>query len=232
MQQWFESAGLTGLNEFSIGIRIFLALILGGVLGFERTKKGRPAGLRTYMLVSLSACLVMLSGLYLYELLGPGFDPSRMAAQVISGIGFLGAGTIMLKRSRYITGLTTAAGIFATACIGIACGLGFYFGALMALLACIIIMFFADRLQRMYISGRKRMNIYFVLEDMKHLRLFSSYLSENNIEIHDFETFPMEGTTGLSVACTVIFPVKRDHAEALEEFRQLEGILLIESMDT
>ena len=107
--------------------RVLLAMLLGGALGLERERKHRPAGLRTYMIVCMSSALVMLTGEYVFRLYGSG-DPTRLAAQVISGIGFLGAGTI-ITTSRHVVGLTTAAALWASACIGLACGAGFYAGA-------------------------------------------------------------------------------------------------------
>lgn len=102
--------------------RVLLAMLLGGALGLERERKHRPAGLRTYMIVCMSSALVMLTGEYVFRLYGSG-DPTRLAAQVISGIGFLGAGTI-ITTSRHVVGLTTAAALWASACIGLACGRG------------------------------------------------------------------------------------------------------------
>lgn len=121
---------LQELNWISITVRLLLALICGGILGIEREKKRRPAGLRTYMLVCVGAAFVMITNEYMsfkYE----GVDPSRMGAQVISGIGFLGAGTIIVTGRNRVKGLTTAAGLWAAACIGLAAGAGFYSGQLL-----------------------------------------------------------------------------------------------------
>ena len=127
---------LDPLREFTL-ISIFLRLILGclcgGIIGFERGHRGRAAGLRTHILVSLGACIVMITNQYLVLFMNPNADPARLGAQVISGIGFLGAGTIMIT-GRQITGLTTAAGLWTAACIGLACGIGFYEGAIIATL--------------------------------------------------------------------------------------------------
>ena len=82
MQSWIEALGLLEMNELTVAVRILLSVLCGGALGLERTRKRRPAGLRTYMLVSLGACIVMMTGIYLFQYLGPGFDPARMAAQI------------------------------------------------------------------------------------------------------------------------------------------------------
>ena len=114
---------------FSIFLRITAAVILGGSIGIERGLKNRPAVLRTYMLVCVGSCLVMLTNQYIYQIYGTG-DPVRMGAQVVSGIGFLGAGTIVVTKHSQIKGLTTAAGLWASAAVGLALGIGFYEAAI------------------------------------------------------------------------------------------------------
>jgi len=121
---------LSYINPLSTFIRLLLAVVMGGVIGIERGYKGRPAGMRTYMLVCLASALVMITSQYIVDY-HYGTDASRMGAQVISGIGFLGAGTIIITRDRQVRGLTTAAGLWAAACLGLAVGAGFYIGALM-----------------------------------------------------------------------------------------------------
>ena len=113
------------VTYLAVGLRIFSAVIIGGLLGLERGLKNRPAGLRTYMLVCVGACLIMLTNQYIYQVYGTG-DPVRMGAQVVSGIGFLGAGTIIVTRRSQIKGLTTAAGLWAAAGVGLTLGIGFY----------------------------------------------------------------------------------------------------------
>ena len=128
---WFTLIKL--LNQFnliSVIARIFLAMLLGGLIGLEREKSKRPAGFRTHILVCVGACMTSLIGLFVWQEMGDVADPMRISAQVISGIGFLGVGTIMVKEHDHITGLTTAAGLWTTAAIGIACGYGFYSAAL------------------------------------------------------------------------------------------------------
>ena len=120
---------LNQFNVISVIVRIFLAMLLGGLIGIEREKSKRPAGFRTHILVCVGACMTALIGLFVWYEMGDVTDPVRISAQVISGIGFLGVGTIMVKEHDHITGLTTAAGLWTTAAIGIACGYGFYSAA-------------------------------------------------------------------------------------------------------
>lgn len=128
------------LREFhfaSVVVRLALAMLLGGCIGLERGRKRRPAGFRTYMLVCLGAALTVLLSLYEFTMvtgpwsdicaeIGIKTDVSRFGAQVINGIGFLGAGTILVTGRQQVKGLTTAAGLWASACTGLAVGAGFY----------------------------------------------------------------------------------------------------------
>lgn len=113
-----------------IAIRLILSVIVGLIIGSERAKHGRAAGMRTHTLVALGACLTSLMSVYLSEVVGVQGDIMRISAQVISGIGFLGAGMIIIKNNDIITGLTTAAGVWTTSIIGISLGYGFYTGAI------------------------------------------------------------------------------------------------------
>lgn len=116
--------------ELEALVRILIALACGGIIGFEREHKNRPAGLRTHMLVCTGAALVMVVSQYLFTQYAPGVtDPARLGAQVISGIGFLGAGTIIRDRFN-VRGLTTAATLWVVACIGLAIGSGYYLMAI------------------------------------------------------------------------------------------------------
>ncbi|MBQ4119004.1 MAG: MgtC/SapB family protein [Clostridia bacterium] len=111
-------------------LRLAISVLVGVLIGSERAKHGRAAGMRTHVLVALGACLTSLMSIYVSDVLGAGGDVMRISAQVISGIGFLGAGMIIIKNNDIITGLTTAAGVWTTSIIGIALGYGFYVGAI------------------------------------------------------------------------------------------------------
>ena len=114
---------------YEVVLRFVLSVVMGGLIGSERARHGRAAGIRTHILVCLGSALTSMTSIYISEIMGHGGDILRISAQVISGIGFLGAGMIILKPNNVITGLTTAAGVWTTAVIGIALGYGFYLGA-------------------------------------------------------------------------------------------------------
>ncbi|MCD6168539.1 MAG: MgtC/SapB family protein [Caldisericia bacterium] len=109
----------------NILLKILLAFVFGGLIGFERERRNRPAGLRTHILVSVGSASFTISSIYFYKLFGTANDPSRVAANIVVGIGFLGAGTI-IKEGFSVKGLTTAATIWVSAAIGLSCGLGLY----------------------------------------------------------------------------------------------------------
>ena len=123
---------LRNFTMLSVTLRLILAVACGGLIGMERTIHRQSAGLRTHILVCLGATITMMTGQYLYLYMGYFTDMTRLGAQVIAGIGFLGAGTIVASRQR-VKGLTTAAGLWASAVIGLAVGAGFFEGAIITL---------------------------------------------------------------------------------------------------
>lgn len=137
------------LNDTEIIIRLVLSLILSGLIGLERQMHRRTAGLRTHILVSLGSCLIMLTSLYIFAIYKNEvpLDPARIAAGVITGIGFLGAGTIIREREG-VKGLTTAASLWVVAGIGLATGCGFYKAALFTTILALITLFFLKYIER------------------------------------------------------------------------------------
>lgn len=125
-----ESMMGAGLEIESVVVRLLFAMLIGTVVGIERSSRGRGAGVKTHTLVCVGAALVMLTSQYMWEAFGHSGDPARLGAQVISGIGFLGAGTIMVTGRNHVRGLTTAAGLWVCACEGLAVGVGFWEGAI------------------------------------------------------------------------------------------------------
>ena len=123
----------------SVAFRLVLAVICGGLIGIERELNNHSAGLRTYMLVCVGSCLIMMTNQYVYQVFDTG-DPLRLGAQVVSGIGFLGAGTIIVTKNNQVKGLTTAAGLWTAAGIGLSLGIGFYEAAMVASLTIFLIL--------------------------------------------------------------------------------------------
>ena len=174
---------LRELTLLSISFRLIVAIFLGGILGMERGLKNRPAGFRTYILVSLGACMVMMTNQYVFQAFGTG-DPVRMGAQVISGIGFLGAGTIIVTKHRQIKGLTTAAGLWASACMGLAVGIGLYEVAILGCLFMFMSFTVLHRLDR-YMRNRARvMDAYVEIRKEYNIKDLVLYLNKKNIDIN------------------------------------------------
>ena len=141
------------LSFWAILVRLTLAVICGGVIGAERETKRRPAGFRTHILICLGAAITTLTSQYLLLSLHLFTDVARLGAQVISGIGFIGAGTIIVTRDKRVKGLTTAAGLWAAAIIGLACGAGYVECAVFATLVVLVVELVLIRLEFKLFSG-------------------------------------------------------------------------------
>ena len=219
--KWFIEILLmkSSIDIFTVLIRIVLAVLFGGIIGNERGKHGSQAGLRTHILVCLGATMTSLAGLYSNEILGYNGDPFRIAAQVVSGIGFLGAGMIIVKNGSTITGLTTAAGMWTTATIGIALGMGFYSGAFLLMIACVFTAAFLTRIER---KRKNSMHLYIEINNLS----YSGKITDSIRELLDndclIEILPpksgKDGYLGIYVTTTksVVFTEFRSDLEKLE----------------
>ena len=227
---------LRDLNVVSISLRILLSILIGGILGVERGRKNRPAGLRTYILVCLGSA-VMMTNQYVYVTFETG-DPVRLGAQVISGIGFLGAGTIVLTGRNKIMGITTAAGLWTAACSGLAIGIGFYEGAVLGGLA---IAFTVSGLLKFDIWIRKKsryLDLYIEYNVEKgNFSGFLQYAREHELEVSNirvnkgFSWSEQSGRSGiLSYTVTVTSQIYRTHSEILEVLAHEKGIQFIEEL--
>ena len=183
-------------NLVSVALRLVLAMLLGGTIGLERGKQGRAAGMRTHIFVCLGATLATIIGFYVTIVLGASSDPLRVAAQVVSGIGFLGVGTILLKGRFQITGLTTAAGLWCAAAIGIALGAGFFEAAIITFVCSVITVTIAGRLELMLNKKYSRFGIYVEICSDKFVRPAINLLVEK-FHVSDIQvTAPRSGTAG------------------------------------
>ncbi len=190
---------LNDINFWHILLRALLAALMGGIIGMERGKQGRAAGMRTHVLVCLGAALTAMTGEFAFNIFEVG-DPLRVSAQVISGIGFLGVGTILIKGRFQITGLTTAAGLWAAATIGIALGVGFYTGAIVGFFATIITMTLMHRFEYRVTHKNTRFGMYVEVSGTEHIRTIVDHLKEN-YSVADIQVTPprsgMSGNVGI-----------------------------------
>ena len=174
------------LNTITILVRILLAVLIGGLIGMERGMKNHTAGLRTYILVCLGSTMVMMTNQYVTENIGGG-DPTRLGAQVISGIGFLGAGTILVTNRNRVKGLTTAAGLWAAACIGLAIGIGFYEGAIAGGIAILLIMTLLRPLKKVIQGKSSKIDCYIIADSLDIFNHFLEFCADLRVNIIDMQ---------------------------------------------
>ncbi len=218
-------------NDVTALIRLLLALVASAVLGMERTRKLRPAGMRTYMLVCIGACSTMLGGIYLYETYGPGFDPARLAAQVISGIGFIGAGTIMVTPHHKVKGLTTAAGLWAVACLGINIGIGNYVISAGVFVAMLITMFLADKLEIVYFRRLRRIHVTLLVQTLDTMPLIRETMRDMDIILSNLELNKAIEGQGVTVTCFLRLKHRTLHQNAVDALEKVPGVLHVELLD-
>ena len=203
-------------------IRLILSVVIGGLIGSERARHGRSAGMRTHILVCMGAALTALSSLYINSVMGTG-DVLRIPAQVISGIGFLGAGMIIIKNNNVITGLTTAAGVWTTSIIGIAIGYGFYFGAVVSTALFLIAIIMFTRLEK---KKRDVENVYIEIDDMyKTNQIIDTIKQKINVDFaHSVVPAKSQYPGNLGIAILFKSP---SHVED-KIFLEIEGVIYVE----
>lgn len=205
-------------------VPIALSLVCGGVLGIERGRKKRPAGLRTYMLVCLGATLVMMTNAHIFAETGSG-DMTRMGAQVVSGIGFLGAGTIITTGHNRVKGLTTAAGLWSTACIGLAIGSGYYAGAIVGTVMIFVVMVTLHSLDSWITGKEKTLILYIEYDDISAVHRVTDFVKEQKIVVSDIE---MESQR--SAVITMHLQTREVHTKLIDKIAALEGIIFAEEV--
>ena len=215
---------LRDIGALGVALRFTLALLCGGIIGLERESKRRSAGFRTHTLVCIGATLTTLVGLYLYKS-GLSTDPTRLGAQVISGMGFLGAGTIIVTARRQVKGLTTAAGLWTSAIIGLAIGAGYYEAALIGVAIVLLAALVLSKLEYFIMASAKRMNIYVEFDS-------SGMLEGKNIRVIDIEFTKQRTASGVrySAVLTLIFKKRQKHENVLSEMTQFDGVYSVEEL--
>lgn len=224
---------LREVTYLSVILRILAAIVLGGAMGWERGLKNRAAGLRTYMLVCVGSCLIMLTNHYVFQSLPPlQGDPVRMGAQVVSGIGFLGAGTIIVTRRSQIKGLTTAAGLWTSAGVGLALGIGFYEAAIVGALAVLFVMTFLQRMDTKMHSKTRSMDIYFEVSNRTSLGDLLRQLHALELDMSDIQKEPGMDLDGDMRAYTATIKSKdrRLQQEFIDLLTGIEGVAYAESL--
>ena len=234
---------LRELSTVSVLLRLVLAMLFGGMIGLERGKKGRAAGLRTYMLVCLGAALTMLLSQYEYYMLthdwaelaaeiGLRTDVSRFGAQVVNGIGFLGAGTIIVTGRQEVKGMTTAAGLWASACTGLAIVAGFYECVLLAFLLISLVIRVLPHVENYVVENARNMNIYVEFNSLDDVGDILNRIKSQNVQIYDVELD--HGREEKSRHPSAVFSIrlnqKQMHTQVLAAISELESVRTIDEI--
>ena len=219
------------LNCLSIIVRILLAALIGCLIGLERERGNRPAGFRTYTLVSVGACLVMMTNQYMFSLYQSG-DPARLGAQVISGVGFLGAGTILVTRNSQVRGLTTAAALWTSACVGLALGTGFYVGALVVGGILVVVMILLRPLNNVLQRKNGFMRLYAHFDTSDDIDIFLRECKTEHVAVGDMQPLmqkaPEQG--GIVVLIEMRNVAEAAHETLVQKFSALHGVRYMEEL--
>ncbi len=235
-------AYLRQLNLCSMMLRVVLAMLMGGLIGYERERKSHPAGFRTYMLVAIGASLTVMMSQY-YDLMqrfawadivaqvGGRTDMARFGAQVVNGIGFLGAGTILVTSRQEVQGLTTAAGLWASACMGLAIGAGFYECVLVGVVLILICLAVLPKLEDAINEHSRYCNVYVELDSIENLSGVVNRLKADDVRLFDvdIEKAASSGRVAqINAVFSLLLPKTRTHTELLARLSTLDGVLMVD----
>ena len=222
LQRW-TGAEFTTIPWWVILLRLLLAFGVGAILGAERATKSHAAGLRTYILVSLASCVCMLVNLMLFQ----RADTARIPAGVLTGIGFIGAGTIITTSRQQIRGLTTAAALWASGCTGLAFGAGLYTIGFIATILIIFVVMFMHSIEGKLQKNVRMFDVHVELKDSSKLTEFLTFLRDKNLEIKSITLDPAYENSGLSVYSITLHSLGNKN-EFLKESQVIE---LVNNLD-
>ena len=227
---------------WDVCLRLFLAMLCGGIIGVERGRKHRPAGFRTYILVCVGSALTMVLSSYLVAMhprwleISPNIaksDYARFGAQVINGIGFLGAGTIIITGKNQVKGMTTAAGLWASACMGLAIGAGFYWGALVGCILMILTVTVFAKIETFITSRSRNITIYLEFDQTDNIADIVEKIKSHGVRIFDVELMKANqgGSSKYPGAILVMrLPKKLTHTALVTEIAKVDSVRMIEEL--
>ena len=223
---------LRDVNMVSITVRMVLAVLCGGIIGIEREYKRRPAGFRTHILICLGAAMTTLTSQFLYLQLHYYTDMARLGAQVVAGVGFIGAGTIIVTQRQRVKGLTTAAGLWASAIIGLAIGGGFYEGALFATFLIILAELLFSKLEYRMLENAPEINLYMEYTDRSCLEQVLKLYREKNVKVLNMEITRATGSEHHNACAIFCLRLnKRCKVELLlDAIHRVEGVAAVEEL--
>lgn len=220
---------LHDFNTTSVIFRLALAALLSGMVGMERETHGRVAGFRTHILVGLGSSMAVIVGFYAYEILGMNTDPLRVGAQVLSGIGFLGAGTILVKSTSKVTGLTTAAGLWCMASIGMACGVGFYSAAIVCTAISLITVALLPKIEKRRKRKNRLHSFYMEVDEPNAINPLLENLNTGKFGIVEFEILharsALPGQIGLLCTLHVISDI--NNQDIMHELLSIPHVTIV-----
>lgn len=221
----------TELDTLSVVVRLALAVFCGGIIGIERERKRRPAGFRTHILICLGACMATLTSQFIALELQLYTDMARLGAQVIAGIGFIGAGTIIITKRRQVKGLTTAAGLWTAAVVGLCAGAGFYEGVVVTTVVVIIAELIFSKIEYFVFAHARAFNMYVEYTEGGNLGKIVDTIKKKGGFIMDLEiTKSAAETKNPCAVFSVQTPRKISHQELMSIISRLDGIVLVEEL--
>lgn len=220
------------IDYFVVVERLALAAVLGGIIGWERERRNKQAGFKTHLLVSVGSALIMLTSIYgftdLIDHPNARFDPARLAAQVVSGIGFLGAGAILRHSNMIVSGLTTAATLWVVAAIGLSVGSGFYFPAVATTCVVLISVVLLRGVEARFATTKKVRELKVAVEETQGtLQEISDRLDEERIEVRKVSFSEKRGEAGTPytvVKFRIRLSAKKDLLEVAEHLHKINGV--------
>ena len=216
-------------EHVEIILRLFLALVSGGILGYERSRKRVDAGFRTHILVCMSSCAVMITNIHIWQIYQAG-DPMRMPSQVISGIGFLGAGCILVTGQHRIKGVTTAAGVWGAACLGLCIGAGDYLVVGFVLIASVLTMTVFRSFDDFIVTKTKYMRLFVELESVSTVSGFLRYLRTNKIRVNDIEFLEKEHSDNFAIVISIQLRRPDTAENVITSLKQVKGTVYISEL--
>ena len=219
------------INLFSVSLRLILALLFGGIIGLERGSNRHPAGFRTHILVCVGAALAMMTNQFILQQFDTG-DPARLGAQVITGVGFLGVGTIIVTRRNYVKGLTTAASLWATACLGISIGSGYIIGSVMAFLMIVFVMTVLTVISHLVDDYAKEINLYIEADKDCGIDAIYQFIKSNHFRVVMIDKQKKQALQGKDGVYTVKLNLgkRQNHALILEQLYNVPLVHYVEEI--
>lgn len=220
-----------GFHMWGAVVRMALAVVCGGIIGLEREHKRRPAGFRTHILICLGASLTTLTSQYIYLELQLFTDLARLGAQVIAGIGFIGAGTIIVTKRRQVKGLTTAAGLWTSAIVGLAVGAGYFEAALIATALMLLVELVLSRFEYFIMSTARGINLYIEYKKSDAVAQITEYLRSHSVSVTDLQiTKSASATKNPCAIISLELPRKLGHDRVMTALAEIDGVVSVEEL--